>query len=166
METKKYRKKPIVIEAIRLDKGKLESFFEFVGESKNYPECKIAGINPDTGKMTIKTLEGDMIAEVGDWVIKGIKGEFYPIKNDIFEKTYELVEEENYKTGDICHSCKKGRIALMSAFVEYGEKDQEPYELGRKEGNCEDAELNEFINIGIHACDECGKIYGKWIEQE
>lgn len=87
----KFRKKPIVIDAIQLDERRLESVCDFIGERKNYPECKIAGINPETGKFTIKTLEGDMIAEVGDWIIKGINGEFYPIKPDIFEKTYEKV---------------------------------------------------------------------------
>jgi hypothetical protein len=41
--------------------------------------------------MTIKTLEGDMTANVGDYIIKGVKGEFYPCKPDIFEQTYEPV---------------------------------------------------------------------------
>ena len=88
---KMFRKKPCVIEAIQLLEEQLMSVFEFIGESKNYPECKIAGINPANGKFTIKTLEGDMIAEVGDWIIKGIKGEFYPCKPDIFKESYEEV---------------------------------------------------------------------------
>jgi hypothetical protein len=41
--------------------------------------------------MNIHTLEGNMIASVGDWIIKGVKGEFYPCKPDIFESTYEEV---------------------------------------------------------------------------
>lgn len=44
--------------------------------------------------LKIKTLEGDMRAEKGDWIIKGVNGEFYPCKPDIFEKTYEKVEAE------------------------------------------------------------------------
>lgn len=48
-------------------------------------------INPETGLMTIRTLEGDVAVELGDWVIKGVKGEFYPCKPDIFEATYEGV---------------------------------------------------------------------------
>jgi len=89
----KFRKKPVVIEAVQLSEKHLMTLFDFIGEEKNYPECKIAGINPATGKFTIKTLEGDMIAEVGDWIIKGVNGEFYPCKPDIFGKTYEAVND-------------------------------------------------------------------------
>lgn len=46
---------------------------------------------PHKNIIIIKTLEGDMIAEMGDWIIKGVKGEFYPCKPDIFALTYELV---------------------------------------------------------------------------
>lgn len=45
------------------------------------------------GKLTIETLEGDMTASNGDWIIKGVNGEFWAIKPDIFEKSYEKVEE-------------------------------------------------------------------------
>ena len=61
---KKYRKKPIVIEAYQTDK-----------------------------EMIIHTLEGDMKASVGDYIITGLRGEKYPCKPDIFEKSYELVED-------------------------------------------------------------------------
>lgn len=43
--------------------------------------------------LTIPTLEGDMVAQDGDWIIRGVKGELYPCKPDIFEATYELVDE-------------------------------------------------------------------------
>ena len=46
----------------------------------------------DGGRVGISTLEGVMTATIGDWIIKGVQGEFYPCKPDIFEKTYELVE--------------------------------------------------------------------------
>lgn len=45
------------------------------------------------GKLKIKTLEGVMTADIGDYIIKGVNGEFYPCKPDIFEKTYEEVKE-------------------------------------------------------------------------
>ena len=82
---KQYRKKPIVIEAIQFDPQ---------GE---WPECVIpwrkAGITPrDMSWGYIRTLEGDMHVLAGDWIIKGIKGEFYPCKPDIFEATYEPVD--------------------------------------------------------------------------
>ena len=84
----KYRKKPIVIEAWLFD-GWLDT-------SKTLPqEIKDKGnairLTQD-GKLRIATLEGDMFANKGDWIIKGIKGEFYPCKPDIFEATYELVD--------------------------------------------------------------------------
>jgi hypothetical protein len=60
----KFRKKPVVIEAVRL-----------------------------TEQVEIKTLEGTMVGEPGDWLITGVKGEQYPCKPDIFEATYEPVEE-------------------------------------------------------------------------
>jgi hypothetical protein len=61
----KYRKKPVVVEAERA-----------------------------VERMVMHTLEGDMVAEAGDWIITGVKGERYPCKPDIFEKTYEPVEEQ------------------------------------------------------------------------
>ena len=63
-KVKKFRKKPVVIEAYQTDKV-----------------------------MVIHTLEGDMTAQIGDWIITGLRGEQYPCKPDIFEKSYELVEE-------------------------------------------------------------------------
>lgn len=79
----KYRKKPIVIEAIKWD-GKLTSI-----ECFNIPEVHQ---ELDCDNLYIPTLEGVMRAEVGDYIIKGVKGEFYPCKPDIFEDTYEKVD--------------------------------------------------------------------------
>lgn len=64
IEPKKYRKKPVIIQAYQTDK-----------------------------ELIINTLEGQMHAAVGDYIITGVNGEQYPCKPDIFEKTYELVEE-------------------------------------------------------------------------
>ena len=50
-------------------------------------------IDPDTGNLVIRTLEGDMRVSVGDYVIRGVDGEFYPCKPDIFAKTYKAVME-------------------------------------------------------------------------
>lgn len=81
---KKFRKKPIVIEAI-----------QWTGENKKEID-KFIGIEvQDTyggENLIIETLEGDHIAKIGDWIIKGVKGEFYPCKPGIFEKTYESVK--------------------------------------------------------------------------
>lgn len=63
LTTRRYKKKPVEVEAHRT--------FE---------------------RVIIQTLEGQMIAEPGDWIVKGVKGEMYPVRNDIFRLTYEEVE--------------------------------------------------------------------------
>lgn len=81
----RYRKKPVVIDAIQYDGSnsvEIESFSE-------------GNITKNGGKsdfMTVKSLEGNVVAVTGDWIIKGVNGEFYPCKPDIFEKTYEKVD--------------------------------------------------------------------------
>lgn len=76
----KFRKKPVVIDAVQYD-GTLVSV-----ESLEGLECS-QSLTSDT--IQIETLEGAMTANPGDWIIKGVKGEFYPCKPDIFEATYE-----------------------------------------------------------------------------
>ena len=91
----KYRKKPVIIEAIQWDGFNLQEIKNFVGESLEYYINDAAwqvGKGRPHVHMEIKTLEGVMTAIVGDFIIKGINGEFYPCKSDIFEKTYEAVE--------------------------------------------------------------------------
>ncbi len=92
----KYRKKPVVVEAMRF--SELDDVYELCDWCGGY--FQEAPINPrsnfeDTGPTGIKipTIEGVMTAQLDDWIIKGIKGEFYPCKPDIFAATYELVEE-------------------------------------------------------------------------
>lgn len=82
----KYRKKPLVIEAIQYDgNNAIEIMIKF---GMNEICDDLLG---DT--LEIQTLEGTMTANKSDYIIKGIKGEFYPCKPDIFEATYEKVEE-------------------------------------------------------------------------
>jgi hypothetical protein len=78
----KFRKKPVVIEAVLLTPLTLERVEAFVGGD--------LGRSPEGG-VVIATLEGAMHASLGDWIIKGVQGEFYPCKPDIFEATYEAV---------------------------------------------------------------------------
>jgi len=83
----KFRKKPVVIEAEQFvwEEGKAIKEDMFMA----WPVMEdIVGIY-----LLIPTLEGDMRANSGDWIIQGVKGEFYPVKNDIFQETYEEVEE-------------------------------------------------------------------------
>lgn len=87
----KYEKLPVVIEAVQLTEYNSGICTDFInGGYKDWDKTK-NGIGPD-GKFHINTLEGDMIAGIGDYIIKGINGEFYPCKPDIFEKTYKLVK--------------------------------------------------------------------------
>lgn len=92
----KYRKKPVVIEAFCLNSRGLVAedwFWEAV--SKNEIVTYYFGkFHHEDAYCDIKTLEGTMRAHTGDYIIKGVNGEIYPCKADIFEKTYELVESE------------------------------------------------------------------------
>lgn len=85
----KYRKKPVIIEAIQYigtDENKIK-LYHFMNRQIYYVD--------ENEDLIIKTLEGDMIANIGDYIIKGVHGEYYPCKPDIFKKTYEIVEETN-----------------------------------------------------------------------
>lgn len=117
MSITKYRKKPVEIEAAQLNggNGHIMQVAEWIA-ANGYPwllgnalepetlrergheadeEVPTTGlwINPKDGALMIRTLEGDMKASFGDWIIRGVQGEFYPCKPDIFAKTYEEVTE-------------------------------------------------------------------------
>ena len=83
----KYRKKPVVVGAFQLT----EELLEEKGWSEEYVGSRKIKYRLDHA--IIQTLEGEMIANIGDYIITGIKGEIYPCKPDIFEQTYELVED-------------------------------------------------------------------------
>ena len=86
---KKYKKKPIVIEAIKLTKENALECIDFASKSGAHLITQTS----DQG-ITIPTLEGNHLAKYGDYVIKGVQGEFYPCKPDIFEATYDEVGDE------------------------------------------------------------------------
>lgn len=92
---KKYRKKPVIIEAVQWNGKNFDECMNFMDgfcvnkvAYKDYEERCIS-----SGEITISTLEGAMIASKGDYIIKGVNGEFYPCKPDIFDKSYEEVVE-------------------------------------------------------------------------
>lgn len=93
----KFRKKPVVIDAVQWTGDNVEEIRNFTNGKIKYEE-HIGGSADGNGypqmyaRLTIPTLEGDHLALIGDWIIKGIKGEFYPCKKDIFEATYEQVK--------------------------------------------------------------------------
>ena len=80
----KYRKKPVVIEAVRWTGTITPEMEDLLGEVK---------VLPKGSSLLIPTLEGVMEARRGDYIIRGVNGELYPCKPDIFKKTYELLEE-------------------------------------------------------------------------
>lgn len=93
----KYRKKPVVIEAFQYDgdlKGADGKYYVPDWAAKEFESGTLYydSINQPPVELKIKTLEGDMTASVGDYIIRGVNGELYPCKPDIFEKTYEAVE--------------------------------------------------------------------------
>ena len=89
----KYKKKPIVIEAYQPYHGEMPEWFEDALYNKTICELVVSEHN-SSGSFDIFTLEGTMHANPEDYIICGINGEIYPCKPDIFEKTYERVEEE------------------------------------------------------------------------
>ena len=98
----KYRKKPVVIEAVKWNGKNLKECNEFIDGKEIILKTtvdiwkwdKYCNIVEDQSGIIIKTLEGNHLAKIGDYIIKGIKGEFYPCKPDIFELTYEEVQSE------------------------------------------------------------------------
>lgn len=91
MKPERWRKKPVVIEAMPFDSGNAGDVIAwvntFVDEDQDPAMWEVDG-----PCLMIMTLEGDMRADVGDWIIRGVKGEFYSCKPDVFEATYEAVD--------------------------------------------------------------------------
>lgn len=87
MERVRYRKKPVVIEAMHFTDITKDQVFNWITCNKSAEYKNLEPI------LKIQTLEGVMTANLGDYIIKGVNGEFYPCKQDIFEKTYEVVVE-------------------------------------------------------------------------
>ena len=84
----KFRKKPKVIEAVLWNGTQVSEVTEWISDALHRDTIMRFG-----DKVVIKTLEGNMIANPGDYIIKGVKGELYPCKPDIFEQTYEPIKD-------------------------------------------------------------------------
>jgi hypothetical protein len=111
MSVKKFVKKPVVVEARRLDESVFPASADDPIDPNTRAHAEIAGWMLGNGfrdfhvtgdrapfGLTIDTLEGPMLANPGDWIIRGVQGEFYPCKPDIFEATYspaDLIISEN-----------------------------------------------------------------------
>ena len=91
MTVKRFRKKPVVIEAVQYDSG-----YTVDGD---LAELGLTNHKHTSTGIVIPTLEGEHLASHGDWIIKGIAGEFYPCKPEIFAATYDLVDDDSQHPG-------------------------------------------------------------------
>ena len=119
----KYRKKPVVIEAIRLTTDNFDVVCDFMGGTpvpKHNPDFGIdenGNTNEPYLGVYIETLEGKMLANYGDYIIKGVNGEFYPCKPDIFEKTYDKADDSSVMGfGDAIEVLKQGGTVRRSGW--------------------------------------------------
>jgi len=86
----KFRKKPVVIEAVQLNGNQIDIIAW--AHQNMPPEGNSIVTEAPGGALAIRTMEGEMLAIPNDWIIRGVKGEFYPCKPDIFAATYEPAE--------------------------------------------------------------------------
>jgi len=98
----KYKKKPVVIDAVQWTGKNHREIFDFLTENDFDKESmQVTGDHfyidhsKVEGGLIIKTLEGEHLATIGDYIIRGVQGEYYPCKEDIFLQTYEKVEDTN-----------------------------------------------------------------------
>lgn len=92
----RYQKKPVIIEAMCLTDSTADSVYDWVVQ--NHPEKQsvmLATKGVELQEMIINTLEGPMHASPGDYIIRGVHGEFYPCKPDIFHETYDFIGDSN-----------------------------------------------------------------------
>lgn len=148
MNTGKFRKKPVVIEAEQVTEASRLGIAEWCG-----------GIVGEQG-IVIPTLEGDMTAKIGDWVVKGVQGEFYPVKDDIFTATYDEVGGDSEADGMVGH----GRMLhhtlvalamLLDALEDEGhiELDKAVFTMKMSHGP-EDVTGSEMVSLAKRASKE------------
>lgn len=118
----KFRKKPVVIEARRLNEANLE-------EVATWCRGSIKGVNLPRHErvIDIQTLEGEMRAQMGDWIIRGVKGEFYPCKSDIFDVSYEPAADEPDPYEQIANLAKaNAEVGILNVEIQarVGELEQ------------------------------------------
>ena len=126
---KQFRRKPVVIEAIQFDGTNKEEIQNFVGDE--------IGQDVNSKDLFITTLEGIMIASVGDYIIKGVQGEFYPCKPDIFEQTYNEVQEN---TSDLITEVN------VTELLKIAEQSEQQYNAVVKQNKELQSELREVRN--------------------
>lgn len=152
----KYIKKPVEVEALQIH-GNVSEIKEFIGENGDAhidDGAWKAGAGQPRTVVIIYTLEGIMRATDGDYIIKGVKGEFYPCRKDIFEETYELAEESDdwaylLFDKDRIKAHKERRIKEAEergmTLIEYLESKEKLSWLGK---NCKDCGNEKCKKLG------------------
>ena len=113
MASTRFTKKPVTIDAMQWTGENRKELFDF---------CDKSYFNGD--ELRIQTLEGSMIASVGDYIIKGVKGEFYPCKPDIFAMTYDLAEKtEGVVAKSLHNTTANGARKNVRDIVFWGDGD-------------------------------------------
>lgn len=116
----KYRKKPVIIDAIQWTGGNMLEIADFAKGFTKFDEIRQGDAEnkiPAQYDLSIQTLEGTMQASRGDYIIKGVNGEFYPCKPDIFEKTYEKADSSSAMDfGDAIEVLKQGGAIRRSGW--------------------------------------------------
>ena len=90
-----FMKKPIIVEAKQFTGSNIKGMLEFMGQKVSDPLHHKFSDYEDIVKekgLHVQTLEGELMAKPGDWIVKGTKGEFWPVRNDIFSASYEPAE--------------------------------------------------------------------------
>lgn len=115
-----FRKKPVVIEAIQYNNLNYKEICEFIGitlapdlESET---AYLAGKGAPIFSLSIPTLEGKMKAMPSDWIIKGVAGEFYPCKNEIFLKSYNPAEDSENQPPALLSTILANQVMIMKAL--------------------------------------------------
>lgn len=127
LEPRTYRKKPVHVKAIKFNGNNSKQVEEFVyGESHE----KYFTSSPH---MTIQTLEGDMKASKGDYIIRGVAGEFYPCKPDIFKATYEEIDQDGNRVNSTQYpESANTPVMTVAAILEWLEGEKQDIEATRK----------------------------------
>lgn len=118
---KNYIKKQVQIQAVQFTGENIEEIEVFIGK-----KLSTVMSSEQTTQLVIPTLEGDMKATKGDYIIKGIKGEFYPCKPDIFNNSYDVLEDKKNQEGPIERPATFGEKAVGITFNPSG--NDEVYE--------------------------------------
>ena len=144
----KVRKIPVVVEAFHFkDVSCVDGLIAFVGEEHIEGYTDTEEPEKPIPLYHIKTLEGDMRVSEGDWIIKGVKGEFYPCKPDVFKQTYEVVDDNGMELDDL--DAAKASVLKERSMHEYCTK-QSCAELRRHLGiaaNCIEI-VRELVSAG------------------